>query len=105
MVNELAEAKKRRRDEKKLQKEEKDAAAAKATAIARAKKREAKAKAKKDREDAFDKLLNEEVVHVSSDESSDDSEELVAKTRRIHNIRMQTQVEDAYNKYITLPKS
>ena len=39
---------------------------------------------------------------VSSDESSDDSEELVAKTRRIHHIRMQTQVEDAYHKYVKL---
>ena len=99
LEKELEDQRKIRKEEKRLRKAERDA---KATAIKRARKREEKEKSKKAREEAFKKALEEEIVLVSSDESSDTAEETISKTLRINNIRMQSKVEEAYHKYVSI---
>ena len=88
----------RRKEEKRLRKEAREAKDAKDKALQRAKKREEKDRRKKAEEEAFKEALNEEIVMVSSDESSDTAEGLSSKTMRLENIKMQNKVEEAYKK-------
>ena len=76
---------------------------AKEAALLRTKRREAKEKRDRARQDAIQAALEEDIVLLTSEDSTDSGEEKTAKKLKISNLKMVSRVEDEYRKYVKEP--